>query len=86
MKQYQFYREARLTYPLYRQTEDICTSINAFKRVCNVWHMLKECVSMQQHVEKFVGKQRRLEGKYLGISKAEPLKFDCVNQFSLEKL
>ena len=41
---------------------------------------------MHQHFEQFVGKQRRLEGKYLGISEAEPLRFDCVNQFSLEEL
>ena len=34
-------------------------------------------MSMQQHVE-----QRRLEDKYLGIYEAEPLRFDCVNQFS----
>ena len=26
-------------------------------------------------------KQRRLEGMYLGISEAKPLRFDCVNQF-----
>ena len=36
---------------------------------------------MQQYFEPFVGKQRRLEEKYLGISEAEPLRFDCVNQF-----
>ena len=48
--------------------------------------MFKKSVSMQQYFEKFVGKQRRLEGKHLGISEAEPLRFDCVNQFSLEEL
>ena len=37
---------------------------------------------MQQHCEQVVGKQRTREGKYLGIFEAEPLKFDCVNQFS----
>ena len=36
---------------------------------------------MQQHCEQFVGKQRRQEGKYLGISEAEPLVYN-VNQFS----
>ena len=36
---------------------------------------------MQQHFEQFVGKERRLEGKYLGISETEPLRFDCLNQF-----
>ena len=35
-----------------------------------------------QHVEQFVGKQSRQEGKYLGISEAEPLWFYCVKQFS----
>ena len=39
---------------------------------------------MQQHFEQFVGKHRRLEGKYLGISEAEPLRFDFVNQFSVK--
>ena len=43
--------------------------------------MLKK-VSIQQNFEQFVGKQRRLEGKYLGISEAGPLRFDRVNQFS----
>ena len=41
---------------------------------------------MQQDFEQYVGKQRRLEGKYLGIAEAEPLRFVCVNQFSLEEL
>ena len=39
-------------------------------------------VSMQQHFEQFVRKERRIEGMNLGISEAEPLKFDCGNQFS----
>ena len=38
-------------------------------------------VSMQQHFEQFVRKHRRLAGTILGISEAEPQKFDCVNQF-----
>ena len=82
MKHNQFYREAILTCPLYRPTEDICMGIYVFKHVINVWHMLKKSVSMQQYFEQFVGKQSRLEGNYLGISEAEPLRFDCVNQFS----
>ena len=49
-----------------------------FQRVAHV----ENSVSMQQHFEQFVGKQRRLEGKYLGISEAEPQRYDCVNQFS----
>ena len=64
MKRYQFYREARLTCYLYRQTEDICIGICVFKRVFNVWYMLKKSVSMQQHFEQFVGKQWRLEGYF----------------------
>ena len=40
----QFYREARLTCPLYNLTEDICipVGIRVYKRVFNVWHMLKK--------------------------------------------
>ena len=46
VKHNQFYREARLTCPLYRQTEDICIGIYEFKRVLNVWYMLtKKCVN-----------------------------------------
>ena len=72
----QFYREVWLTCPLYSPTEDICIGI------FNMWHMLKKSVSMQQYFEQFMGKQRRLEGKYFGIFEADPLRFDCVNQFS----
>ena len=39
-------------------------------------------VSMQQHFEHLLGKQRSQERKYLGISEAEPLRCDCVNQFA----
>ena len=45
-------------------------------------HRLKKGVLMQQHFEQFDGIQRRLEGKYLGISEPERLRFDCVNQCS----
>ena len=41
--------------------------LNGFPRVTHV----KKSVNFEQ----FVGKQRRLEGKYLGISEAEPLDF-----------
>ena len=41
VKQNQFYREERLTCPLYRPTEDICIGIYVLKRVFNVWYMLK---------------------------------------------
>ena len=47
---------------------------------------VKKRMSMQQRFKQCMGKQRRLEGKYLDISEAEPLRFDCVNQFSLEEL
>ena len=49
---------------------------------------VEKSVSMQRHFEQNVGKQRRLslEGKYLDISEAEPLRFDCVHQILLEKL
>ena len=49
-----------------------------FQRVAHV----EKSVSMQQHFEQFVGIQ---EGKYLGISEAEPLRIDCVNQFSPQR-
>ena len=42
-------------------------------------------MSMQQHFEQIVGKQRRLERKFFGISEAELLRFDCVNLFSLKQ-
>ena len=57
---YQFYREPRLTCPFYRSTEDICIGIYVFKRVFNVWHILKKSVSMQQHFEQFVRKQKEV--------------------------
>ena len=41
-KRNQYYLEARLTFPLYRPTEDICIGIYVFKRVFNVWHMLNK--------------------------------------------
>ena len=56
VKHNQFYREARLTCPLYGPTEDTCIGIYVFKRVFNKWHMLEKGVSMQQHFEQFVGK------------------------------
>ena len=47
VKHNQFYREARLTCPLYRSTEEICIGICVFKRVFNVWHILKKkCVNV----------------------------------------
>ena len=39
----QFYREARLTCPLYRQTEDICIGIYEFKRVVHVDKKVCQC-------------------------------------------
>ena len=63
MNHNQFYREARLTCPLFISTGDICKGIYLFKRVFNVWHMLKKSVSMQQQFEQFVRKQRRVELK-----------------------
>ena len=45
VKYNQFYRETRLTCPLYRTTKDICICIYVFKRVFKVWHMLKNGVN-----------------------------------------
>ena len=39
---------------------------------------------MQQHFEQFVGKERRLERMFMGISETELLRFDCVNLVSLQ--
>ena len=63
----QFYREARLTCPLYRSTKDTCICIYVFKRVFNVLPMLKKSVSMQQHFEQFVGKKEELDWSLLDI-------------------
>ena len=47
VKHNQFYREARLTCPLYRSTEDICIGICVFKRAFNAWLILKKkCVNV----------------------------------------
>ena len=83
MKHSQFYREARLTCPLNRSTKDICIDIYVFKRVVNVWHMLKKSVSMQQHFEQLVGKQRSLELKSVGNFVAKAVLIEIANQVSL---
>ena len=56
------YREARLTCPFYRSTEDICIGICVFKRVTHV----EKSVSMQPHFEQFAWKQSRVELKSVG--------------------
>ena len=86
MKHNQFYREARLTYPLYRSTEDIRIGIYVFKRVFNVWPMLKKTLSIQQHFEQFVRKQRRGELKHVGKFVAKTVLVESANQFALEEL
>ena len=86
VKHNHFYREARLTCPLYRPSEDICIGICVFKHVFNLWYMLKKSVSMQQHFEQFVGKQRRVELKSVGNSVAKTMLVESANHFSLEEL
>ena len=54
--------------------------MTSFQRVA---HLAKR-VSMQQHLKQFVEKERRLESKFVGISEAEKLRFDCLNLFSLQ--
>ena len=62
VKHNQFYGEARLTCPLYKPTEDICIGIYVFKRVFNVCTArVEKSMSMQQHFEQLLGKQRRVE-------------------------
>ena len=48
--------------------------------------MLKKSVSMQEHFEQFVGKQRRVELKYVGNFIAKTVLAESANQFSLEEL
>ena len=50
--------------------------VASFKRVA---HLAKK-----SRFEQFVGKQRRLERKFLGISEAELLRFDCGGLFSIQ--
>ena len=53
--------ESTPTRPLLRPNEDICIGIHVLQRLFNMWHILNESVSMQQHFYQFVGNQRRLE-------------------------
>ena len=48
--------------------------------------MLKKSVSMQQHFEQIVGKQRRVELKSVGNFVAKAVLVERANQFSLEEL
>ena len=81
----QFYREAGLTCPLYRPTEDKCIGIYVFKHVFNAWHMLKTSVSMQHIFEEF-SEKRRVELKYVVKLVAKTVLVESANQFSSEKL
>ena len=83
MKHNQFYREARLTCPLYRPTEDMCISIYVFKGVFNACHMLEKSVPMQQHFEQYVWKQRRVELTSVGNFVAKTVLVESANRFSL---
>ena len=47
---------------------------------------IKKSVSMQQHFERFVGKQRRVELKSVGNFVAKAVLVERANQFSLEEL
>ena len=86
MKHNQFYQEARLTCPVNISTEDICIGICVFKRVYNVWHMMKKSVSMLQHFEQFVEKQKRVELKSVGNFVAKTVLVESENKFLLEEL
>ena len=48
--------------------------------------MLKKSVSMQQHIEQFVRKQRRVELKSVGHFVAKTVLVESANQFSWEEL
>ena len=56
----QFYREARLTCPLYMSTEDICIGICVFKHVFNVWHMLKKVCQCNNILNNLWGNKEEL--------------------------
>ena len=47
---------------------------------------VEKSVSMQQHFEQFVGKQRRAELKSVGNYVAKAVLVERANQFSLEEL
>ena len=85
MKHNQFYQEARLSYPLYRPTEDICICLciyTSFQRGAFV----ERSMPMQQHFEQFVGKQRRAELKSVGNFVVKIVLVENANHFSLEEL
>ena len=68
VKHNQFYREARLTCPLYRLTEDICIGICVFKRIFNVWHILKKKVCPCNNIlNNFWGNKEELNWSLLEI-------------------
>ena len=48
--------------------------------------MLKKSVSMKQHFEQFVRKQRRVELKSVGNFVAKTVLVESANQFSMEEL
>ena len=47
---------------------------------------VEKSVSMQQHFEQFVGKQRRVELKSIGNFVAKAVLVERANQFSLKEL
>ena len=82
VKHNQFCREARLTCPLYRSTEDTCIGI--YESLCEPrW---KKSVSMQHSFEEFSEKQRRVELKSIGNFVAEAVLVESANKFLLEEL
>ena len=67
VKHNQFYREARLTCPLYRSTEDLCIGICVFKRVFNVWHILKKVCQCNNILNNLWGNKEELNWSLLEI-------------------
>ena len=57
--------------------------LNVFPKCGKV---LKKSVSMQQHFEQFVGKQKRIELKFVGHLEAKTVLDESANQFSLKEL
>ena len=86
VKHNQFYREKKIYLPFIQTNRrhshmHLCIQ-TCFQRVAHV----EKSVSMQQHCEQFVGKQRRFELKSVGNIVAKTVMVESANQFPMEEL
>ena len=87
VKHNQFYRETKLTCPLYRSTEDMCIGICVFKRVFNVCaHFVKKVCQCNNIFNNLWGNKEELNWSLFGNFVAKTVFVDSANQFSLEEL